>query len=279
MNSHNDDLPMTIEVLRTRYLEGSLTPAQLVERIAARPGADDPHRVWIRALTQDEMMRYAEALADRDPAALPLYGVPFAIKDNIDLAGVPTTAGCPAYAYTPERSAPVVERLIAAGAIPVGKTNLDQFATGLSGQRSPYGACRNALDPEYTSGGSSSGSAVAVALGLAAFSLGTDTAGSGRVPAAFNGLVGLKPTKGVLSTLGVVPACLPIAGLRLDLRAFGKRRAARVRVRPRRERGRSVRAHLAADGPPAQYAGGCALRRAARRATRVSWQRFVCRVI
>lgn len=207
MNPHNDDLPVTIEALRARYLDGSLTPAQLVERIAARTGGDDPHRVWIRALTRDEMMRYANALADRDPATLPLYGVPFAIKDNIDLAGVPTTAACPAYAYTPQRSAPVVERLIAAGAIPVGKTNLDQFATGLSGQRSPYGVCRNALDPAYASGGSSSGSAVAVALGLAAFSLGTDTAGSGRVPAAFHGLVGLKPTKGVLSTLGVVPAC------------------------------------------------------------------------
>ncbi|RQN39727.1 allophanate hydrolase [Paraburkholderia tropica] len=199
--------PMTIAALRARYLDGSLTPAQLVDRIAAHTAGDDPHRIWIRALTRDEMMRYADALASRDPATLPLYGIPFAIKDNIDLAGVPTTAGCPDYAYLPEKSAPVVERLIAAGAIPVGKTNLDQFATGLSGQRSPYGACRNALDPEYASGGSSSGSAVSVAMGLAAFSLGTDTAGSGRVPAAFHGLVGLKPTKGVLSTLGVVPAC------------------------------------------------------------------------
>lgn len=199
--------PMTIAALRARYLDGSLTPGQLVERIAAQTAGDDPHRIWIRALTRDEMMRYADALASQAPATLPLYGIPFAIKDNIDLAGVPTTAGCPDYAYVPEKSAPVVERLIAAGAIPIGKTNLDQFATGLSGQRSPYGACRNALDPEYASGGSSSGSAVSVAMGLAAFSLGTDTAGSGRVPAAFHGLVGLKPTKGVLSTLGVVPAC------------------------------------------------------------------------
>ncbi|WEY41412.1 allophanate hydrolase [Paraburkholderia sp. SUR17] len=198
---------MSIASLRARYLDGSLTPAQLVDALAARTSGEDTHHVWIRALTRDEMMAYAQRLEGRDPATLPLYGIPFAIKDNIDLAGVPTTAGCPAYAYTPERSAPVVERLIAAGAIPVGKTNLDQFATGLSGQRSPYGACRNALDPRYASGGSSSGSAVAVALGLAAFSLGTDTAGSGRVPAAFHGLVGLKPTKGVLSTLGVVPAC------------------------------------------------------------------------
>ncbi|MFC0402311.1 allophanate hydrolase [Paraburkholderia rhizosphaerae] len=198
---------LTIATLRARYRARTLSPAQLVDMIAARTAGDDPHHVWIRALTRDEMMRYVDALEGNDPETLPLYGVPFAIKDNIDLAGVPTTAGCPAYAYTPQKSAAVVERLIAAGAIPVGKTNLDQFATGLSGQRSPHGACRNALDPRYASGGSSSGSAVAVALGLAAFSLGTDTAGSGRVPAAFHGLVGLKPTKGVLSTLGVVPAC------------------------------------------------------------------------
>ena len=197
----------SIAALRARYASGELTPHALVDAIAARFAQGDPHHAWIRPLTRDEMRRHADALAGRDVAALPLYGVPFAIKDNIDLAGIPTTAGCPAYAYTPTRSAPVVERLIAAGAIPIGKTNLDQFATGLSGQRSPYGACRNALDPRYASGGSSSGSAVAVALGLAAFALGTDTAGSGRVPAAFHGLVGLKPTKGVLSTLGVVPAC------------------------------------------------------------------------
>ncbi len=200
-------MPITIAALRARYLDGSLTPAQVVEEIAARTSGDDPHHVWIRALTRDEMMRYVNALAGRNPATLPLYGVPFAIKDNIDLAGVPTTAACPDYAYTPQASAAVVSRLIAAGAIPIGKTNLDQFATGLSGQRSPYGACRNALDPEYASGGSSSGSAVSVALGIAAFALGTDTAGSGRVPAAFHGLVGLKPTKGVVSTQGVVPAC------------------------------------------------------------------------
>ncbi|EGD05247.1 allophanate hydrolase, partial [Burkholderia sp. TJI49] len=197
----------SIAALRARYEAGDLTPHALVDAIAAHFDAGDQHHAWIRPLTHAEMAAYADALAGRDLASLPLYGVPFAIKDNIDLAGIPTTAACPAYAYTPARSAPVVERLIAAGAIPVGKTNLDQFATGLSGQRSPYGACRNALDPRYASGGSSSGSAVAVALGVATFSLGTDTAGSGRVPAAFHGLVGLKPTRGVLSTLGVVPAC------------------------------------------------------------------------
>lgn len=197
----------SIAALRARYAAGDLTPHALVDAIAEHFAEGDPHHAWIRPLTHAELTAHADALAGRDLASLPLYGVPFAIKDNIDLAGIPTTAACPAYAYTPARSAPVVERLIAAGAIPIGKTNLDQFATGLSGQRSPYGACRNALDPRYASGGSSSGSAVAVALGVASFSLGTDTAGSGRVPAAFHGLVGLKPTKGVLSTLGVVPAC------------------------------------------------------------------------
>ena len=211
MKQHDDLFEsMSIAALQSRYRDGSLTPAQLVDAIAARTSGDDPHHAWIRPLSRDEMMRYADALEDRegvDRDALPLYGIPFAIKDNIDLAGIPTTAACPAYAYTPDRSAAVVQRLVAAGAIPIGKTNLDQFATGLSGQRSPHGACRNALDPRYASGGSSSGSAVAVALGLAAFALGTDTAGSGRVPAAFHGLLGLKPTKGVLSTLGVVPAC------------------------------------------------------------------------
>ena len=136
------------------------------------------------------------SLHDIDPASLPLYGIPFAIKDNIDFAGLPTTAGCAAFAYQPAKSNPVVQALIDAGAIALGKTNLDQFATGLVGTRSPYGICTNAFDPAYISGGSSSGSAVAVALGLASFSLGTDTAGSGRVPAAFNNLVGYKPTLG-----------------------------------------------------------------------------------
>jgi allophanate hydrolase len=197
---------MSIAALHARYRDGSLTPAALVESIAART-AEDPHHAWIRALSADEMRVYARALDGRSPDELPLYGVPFAIKDNIDLAGIPTTAGCASFAYTPERSAAVVERLIAAGAIPVGKANLDQFATGLNGTRSPYGACRNALDPAYVSGGSSSGSAVAVALGVASFSLGTDTAGSGRVPAMFHGLLGVKPTRSTVSTRGVVPAC------------------------------------------------------------------------
>jgi allophanate hydrolase len=201
------DLSLDIANLRRLYRERALTPSALVEQLYARLEGEDARRIWITRLTLEQLLGYARALVGRDPASLPLYGVPFAIKDNIDLAGVPTTAGCPEYAYTPAQSATVVQRLIGAGAIPVGKTNLDQFATGLNGTRSPYGACRNAFDPEYIAGGSSSGSAVATALGLTGFALGTDTAGSGRVPAAFNNLVGLKPTRGLVSTAGVVPAC------------------------------------------------------------------------
>ncbi len=198
---------LSIGGLRAAYREGRLTPRALLGRLRERIAATEAHRVWITVLDEAALAPYLEALEARDPAGLPLYGVPFAIKDNIDLAGIPTTAACPAYSYLPEESAQVVARLIAAGAIPLGKTNLDQFATGLVGTRSPYGIARNAFDPDYVSGGSSSGSALAVALGLASFSLGTDTAGSGRVPAAFNNLVGVKPTRGLLSTRGVVPAC------------------------------------------------------------------------
>lgn len=200
---------LAIDSLHERYISGELHPQTVMQDIFARIG-DDPHHVWIHRLSLTEINDYLSALKDKDPATLPLYGIPFAIKDNIDLAGAPTTAGCPEYAYQPKRHATVVQHLIDAGAIPIGKTNLDQFATGLNGTRSPHGACRNAFDPEYVSGGSSAGSAVAVALGLASFSLGTDTAGSGRVPAAFNNLVGMKATRGWLSTRGVVPACRSI---------------------------------------------------------------------
>jgi allophanate hydrolase len=182
----------------------SETIAALYDRIESAP----LHPVWISLVSREASLERARRLEeDSSAATLALYGRPFAIKDNIDLAGIPTTAGCPAYAYSPRKDATVVSRLIAAGAIPIGKTNLDQFATGLVGTRSPYGACSSVFDRRYISGGSSAGSAVAVAAGLAAFSLGTDTAGSGRVPAAFNGLVGLKPTRGLLSMTGVVPAC------------------------------------------------------------------------
>ncbi|RTL49132.1 MAG: allophanate hydrolase [Rhodocyclaceae bacterium] len=199
-------LSLDLTTLRAAYLAGSLTPLQLAEEIIART-ADDPNTVWIQRLSDDAIRDYAQALMDKAPANLPLYGIPFAIKDNIDLAGVPTTAGCREYAYTPTQHAFVVQKLIDAGAIPIGKTNLDQFATGLNGTRSPWGACRNSFNPDYISGGSSSGSAVAVAKGYVSFSLGTDTAGSGRVPAAFNNLVGHKPSLGWISSSGLVPAC------------------------------------------------------------------------
>ena len=201
------NISLDIASLRQRYQSGELTPLALVDDLLARMTGEDSHHIWISRLDAEALRTYARNLEGKDIASLPLYGIPFAIKDNIDLAGLPTTAGCPEYAYTPEEHAMVVQRLIDAGAIPLGKTNLDQFATGLNGTRSPYGACRNAFNPDTISGGSSSGSAVAVALGLASFSLGTDTAGSGRVPAAFNNLVGHKPSCGALSTRGVVPAC------------------------------------------------------------------------
>lgn len=201
---------VTIEALRAGYQTGGLTPRQHI--LALREQAAQLCQQWsvfTHLLSPAELEPYLAALEQQDPAKLPLYGIPFAIKDNIDLAGVPTTAGCPAYAYTPQQSATVVARLIAAGAVPLGKTHLDQFATGLVGQRAPacWGEGQNAFNPEWVSGGSSSGSAVAVAMGLVPFSLGTDTAGSGRVPAGFNNIVGMKPSKGLLSTRGVVPAC------------------------------------------------------------------------
>jgi allophanate hydrolase len=172
-------------------------------RVAYPSAMSQDPAVWLHRLSSSELRDYA----DRAQANSPVSGLTFAIKDNIDLAGVPTTAACPGFAYIPAESAHVVARLIAAGAIPAGKTNLDQFATGLVGTRSPSGAPRNVFNPDYISGGSSSGSAVAVATREVDFSLGTDTAGSGRVPAAFNQIIGLKPTKGRLSTRGVVPAC------------------------------------------------------------------------
>ncbi|WP_406836563.1 allophanate hydrolase [Streptomyces sp. AHU1] len=175
----------------------------------ARIEAVDRPEIWIDLRPREQAESEARAVDERVAAGerLPLAGRVLAVKGNIDVAGLPTTAGCPAYAYTPEADAPAVARLRAAGAVVLGTTNLDQFATGLVGTRSPYGAVRGALDPERISGGSSSGSAVAVALGIVDLALGTDTAGSGRVPAAFNGVVGLKPTRGLVPTTGVVPAC------------------------------------------------------------------------
>jgi len=195
--------------LLAAYAAGSRTPASVLREVYAtleRRGAD---RVWIHVLPLEDALRQIAAAEARrrGGSTLPLLGVPFAIKDNIDVAGHPTTAGCPAFAYKPEATATVVRRLQEAGAILMGKTNLDQFATGPTGTRSPYGALSSVFDPDFIAGGSSSGSAVAVASRLVAFALGTDTAGSGRVPAAFNGIVGLKPTRGLLSAAGVMPAC------------------------------------------------------------------------
>ena len=177
--------------------------------IAADHAHDDP-AIWIARVPDEAILAYAGQLAEEGPKGRPLWGVPFAVKDNIDVAGMPTTAGCPAFAYRPEADAPAVRRLLDAGALLIGKTNLDQFATGLVGIRSPYGVPRNVFDPQSVPGGSSSGSACAVAAGIVAFALGTDTAGSGRVPAMFGNIVGLKPTVGSVSSRGMVPACRSI---------------------------------------------------------------------
>ena len=203
------NFPLTLRAIGEAYRQQRCTPRELIAAVRARADTLSPPGVCIHRLTDAELAPYLAALDTATPDSLPLYGVPFVIKDNIDLADVPTTAACHAAAYTPAESAVVVQRLIDAGAIPLGKTNLDQFATGLVGTRSPppWGPCGNAFDAKMVSGGSSAGSAVAVALGLASFSLGTDTAGSGRVPAAFNNLVGLKPSRGLLSSRGMVPAC------------------------------------------------------------------------
>ena len=193
---------------------GETTALAVVEDVLARCAAYDvlQPQVWISRFEAGALRAAARAVDARIAAGehLPLAGVPYAAKDNIDVVGLDTTAACPAFAYRPERSASVIERLEAAGAICIGKTNLDQFATGLVGTRSPYGIPRNAYNRDYVSGGSSSGSAVAVAAGLVAFGLGTDTAGSGRVPAAFNHLVGFKPSKGRWSNRGLIPACRTI---------------------------------------------------------------------
>ncbi len=200
-------IDMSITGLHKAYSSGQFTPEELMQRIREKAETLSAHNIWIALLSAEEQAPYLAALSQKDPQQFPLWGIPFAIKDNIDLENVATTAGCEAFAYTPKESAHVVQQLINAGAIPVGKTNLDQFATGLNGTRSPFGACRNSFNPAYISGGSSSGSAVAVSMGLASFSLGTDTAGSGRVPACFNNLIGVKPSLGLLSATGLVPAC------------------------------------------------------------------------
>ena len=200
-------MDITAPSLQKSYASGDQTITATINSIYDLIAAEGQHPVWVTIIPRDTALARAKELESLDRATLPLCGIPFAVKDNIDVAGLPTTAGCPEYAYTPEVSATVVTKLEAAGAILIGKTNMDQFATGLVGTRSPYGICSSVFNPNYISGGSSSGSAVAVASGLVTVALGTDTAGSGRVPAMFNNLVGLKPTRGVLSAHGVVPAC------------------------------------------------------------------------
>lgn len=201
----------TIREWQQAYRQQGAQVMDLLAPLVASLSAED--NAWISRITQEQLELQLSDLVQRlaavqqDLSRLPLYGIPFAVKDNIDVAGLTTTAACPAFAYQPTQDATVVARLKAAGAIVIGKTNLDQFATGLVGTRSPYGAVANTFDSAYISGGSSSGSASVVARGLVPFALGTDTAGSGRVPAGFNNLVGWKPTRGAFSTTGVLPAC------------------------------------------------------------------------
>jgi allophanate hydrolase len=197
-------LAETAAAIVAAHRSGSLTPAETIARAYARLRAHDDPAVFISLRAEAQAIAEARTLTDK---SLPLFGVPVAIKDNIDVAAMATTVACPAFGYAAKRDATCVARLRAAGAIPMGKTNLDQFATGLNGTRSPYGTPRNACKADLVPGGSSSGSAVAVAAGIVPIALGTDTAGSGRVPAGLNNIVGLKPSIGLVSTFGVVPAC------------------------------------------------------------------------
>src|SRR6202158_251126 len=198
----------TVAALVAAHRAGTMSPAQTVARSYRRIRDHNDPAIFISLRDEKQALAEAEALSARKGAApLPLFGIPVAVRDNIDVAGLPTTSACPAFAYTPARDAPSVARLRAAGAIIIGKTNLDQFATGLVGVRSPYGIPKNPLRADLIPGGSSSGSAVAVSTGLVQLALGTDTAGSGRVPAMLNNIVGLKPSLGLISTAGLVPAC------------------------------------------------------------------------
>lgn len=201
---------LSLNALKSAYQDGKFTPRELIMQLRSQANEQSDYNAWIYLLDDIELEVYLSALESESPDTLPLYGVPFAVKDNIDIKDITTTAACPDFAYTADETAWVVATLIKAGAIPLGKTNLDQFATGLVGVRSPYGEGKNAFNSDYISGGSSAGSAIATALGQVSFALGTDTAGSGRVPAVLNNLIGHKPTKGLLSTSGVVPACRSI---------------------------------------------------------------------
>jgi allophanate hydrolase len=209
LTTPRNTIPLDLASLGHAYRNGEVTPVDVVDASLDTIARTETDGIWIHLRHADDLRAEARELASRfSPRERPpLYGVPFAVKDSIDVAGVPTTVACPDYAFVPDGSAPVVDALRAAGALFFGKVNLDQFATGLVGVRSPYGVPPNAFDARYVTGGSSSGSAAAVTRGQVAFALATDTAGSGRVPAAFNNVVGLKPSRGLLSTRGLVPAC------------------------------------------------------------------------
>ncbi len=200
---------LTINYLREQYEAKKFTPLELMQHLIHKADQFAEKNIWIHRLRLEDVETSINQLDRENFSDQPLWGIPFVVKDNFDVAGLPTTAACEAFTYTADSNAYVVQKLLDAGAILLGKANMDQFATGLVGVRSPekWGACKNSFNSDYVSGGSSSGSAVAVALGLASFSLGTDTAGSGRVPAALNNIIGLKPSKGLLSFSGVVPAC------------------------------------------------------------------------
>jgi allophanate hydrolase len=209
-SSNRSHLDLSIEGLRESYREKAVNPSDVIRTVYRRIANYFDKAVWITLIDQDVALKRAQELSQRFPdadARPALYGIPFSVKDSIDIAGMPTTLACPSYAYTATKTAPVVQRILDAGGILIGKTNLDQFATGLNGTRSPYGIPRCGHDPEYISGGSSSGGAAGVGARLVSFAVATDTAGSTRVPAALNGLVGLKPTLGTISTVGLVPAC------------------------------------------------------------------------
>ena len=212
MNDMSPPQPSIKEILE-KYRAGAISPQKYIQELYERLEAHDDPSVFIHLRSLEDIVADAKKLAGLPKTqadTMPLFGIPFAVKDNIDCAGIPTTAACPAFSYTPKDDAFIIAKLKQAGAILIGKTNLDQFATGLVGTRSPYGTPKNIFSSDHIPGGSSSGSAIAVAAGLVAFSLGTDTAGSGRVPAAFNNLVGLKPSCGRLSKRGIVPACRSI---------------------------------------------------------------------
>jgi len=200
-------IDLGVHTLRAAYRAGSLTVRQVIDDILNRIANAGDDKVWISRVPDAALRAQADELDRSGSKDRPLFGIPFAVKDNIDVAGLPTTAACPGFAYQPTESAEVVKQLVGAGAIVIGKTNLDQFATGLVGVRSPYGVPRNPFNAAYVPGGSSSGSAVAVSSGLVSFALGTDTAGSGRIPAGFNNIVGWKPSPRIVSTEGVVAAC------------------------------------------------------------------------